>query len=94
MNSTTLEVIGYAAALLTTSSQFPQAYKIIKSNDTRSISFTMYLMFMVGVATWSVYGVLIGSAPVILANSITLLPVICIFAIKCRNLKRDKSLPR
>lgn len=84
------ELTGYLAAVLTTTSQFPQAYKVIKSNDTRSISLTMYLMFMVGVFTWLVYGVLIGSKPMILANAVTLLPVAYIFVMKCKHVARDK----
>jgi MtN3 and saliva related transmembrane protein len=85
------EAIGYLAATLTTVSQFPQAYKIIKTNDTRSISFTMYLVFMLGVLTWLVYGVLIRSNPMVVANAITILPVAYIFIVKCKHLTKDRS---
>lgn len=91
MDSTTLETIGYAAAALTTVSQFPQAYKIIKTKDTRSISFTMYLVFMLGVLMWLLYGVFVGSNPMVLANAITIVPVAYIFVIKCGNLGKDRE---
>ncbi len=84
-----IEVVGYIAATLTTASQFPQAYKVIKTNDTRSISLTMYLVFMLGVLCWLAYGALIQSNPMIIANVITIAPVFYIFVMKCKHLRRD-----
>lgn len=66
------EIIGYAAASLTTVSFLPQAIKVIQTRDTKSISLTMYILFSVGVCTWLVYGILINNLPIILANAITL----------------------
>lgn len=66
------EIIGYAAASLTTVSFLPQAIKVIQTRDTQSISLTMYILFSIGVCTWLVYGILIVNLPIILANAITL----------------------
>lgn len=63
--------IGYIAAFLTTTAFVPQAYKSWRSRDLSGISLPMYAMFTAGVGFWLVYGILIDSAPVVLANLIT-----------------------
>lgn len=72
MNTELSDLIGYPAALLTTIAFVPQAWKAWCTRDLSGISLPMYVMFTTGVALWLVYGVLIGSTPVIVANVITL----------------------
>ncbi len=69
MNYFTL--IGLAAATCTTISFLPQAIKVIKTRDTRSLSLPMYVIFTTGVLLWLTYGILIRDIPVIAANSVT-----------------------
>ena len=64
--------VGYAAAILATSSFLPQVIKTIRSGQTKDISLSMYLLFCSGVALWLVYGFMIHATPVILANLVTL----------------------
>jgi MtN3 and saliva related transmembrane protein len=71
MNNT--DLIGYCAAFLTTFSFVPQAHYSWKTRDLSGISLPMYSLFSLGVAAWLVYGLMISSWPVIIANSITLL---------------------
>lgn len=66
------DLIGYCAACLTTISLLPQIIKIIKEKETTNISLTMYIFFSIGVILWLIFGILIGSLPIIIANSITL----------------------
>ena len=65
------ESIGIIAAILTTSAFIPQVYKIYKEKKAQGVSLTMYLIMFVGVLLWLVYGVLIGSIAIIIANSVT-----------------------
>ncbi len=44
----------------------------------------MYCMLAVGIALWLVYGLLIMSWPLIGANTVTLVPVLAILAMKLR----------
>jgi MtN3 and saliva related transmembrane protein len=67
------ELVGFAAAVLTTAAFLPQTIKVVRTRDTRSISLAMYLLFTIGVALWLVYGLLIGSLPVVVANVLTLM---------------------
>jgi MtN3 and saliva related transmembrane protein len=66
------EILGYAAAALTTGSFIPQAIMTIRSRNTSGISLGMYVVFTVGVAIWLVYGINLGSWPMIAANTVTL----------------------
>ncbi len=63
-----IEILGLIAALLTTASFLPQVYKTWKTKSTESLSLTMLLIFVTGVFCWLVYGFLIDSFPIILAN--------------------------
>ena len=65
--------IGFLAAIFTTIAFIPRAVKIYKTKSTRDISLPMWLIFSVGVFLWLIYGILIMSLPVILANIVTLL---------------------
>jgi MtN3 and saliva related transmembrane protein len=78
------EFFGYAAAFCTTFSFVPQALQVIRSRDTRAISLPMYALFTTGIAFWLMYGVLIVSWPVIVANIITLLLAGFILLMKMR----------
>ncbi len=77
-------IIGLFAASCTTVAFLPQALKVLKTKDTQSISFWMYLLFNTGVFTWLIYGLMIHSFPVILANAITLLLGSWILILKLR----------
>lgn len=66
-----VEMIGMIAAILTTASFMPQAFKAIKTKDTKGLSLTMYGMLFIGVILWLVYGVMMNAMPIILANAVT-----------------------
>ncbi|OYU49584.1 MAG: hypothetical protein CFE31_04260 [Rhizobiales bacterium PAR1] len=82
--SATIELIGGAAATITTLCWVPQAIKVIRTRDTRSLSLIMYIMFTTGVGLWLVYGLAIGSWPLIGANAITFLLVLVILGMKLK----------
>ncbi len=64
--------IGYVAAILTTVSFIPQVLKIWHARSAKDVSLGMYSLFTLGIFFWLVYGVLIESWPVIVANFVTL----------------------
>ena len=66
-----IEIIGYAGAIMTTLAFLPQTIKIIKQKETKDLSFWMYLIFTLGITCWFVYGLLINSFPIILANIVS-----------------------
>ncbi len=68
---TLIEVVGSVAATFTTLAFVPQVIQTWKSKHARDLSLGMFSMFTTGVVLWLIYGLLIGSWPIIIANTIT-----------------------
>jgi MtN3 and saliva related transmembrane protein len=81
---TSVDVLGYVAASLTTVSFVPQAAKTLRTGDTAAISLRMYLLFTSGIALWGIYGLLRGDGPLVVANAITLVSAGLILQCKLR----------
>ncbi len=79
------DILGFAAATLTTAAFVPQAVKVYKSKKTEDLSLGLFAMLFVGVFLWLIYGLLISSVPVIVANAVTLLLVAYILWMKIRS---------
>ncbi len=84
MNAGLIDLIGSVAAVLTTASFVPQVWHSLKTRDVSGISLGMYSAFTIGVALWLVYGLLLWSWPLIIANSITLALAATILGLKLR----------
>ncbi|MBC8037912.1 MAG: SemiSWEET transporter [Rhizobiales bacterium] len=67
---TYITIIGYLAALASMASFVPQAWKIIRSRETKGISAGMYLLTVSAFALWLVYGVLQHQWPLVVSNSV------------------------
>jgi len=67
----TIDWLGSIAAILTTTSFIPQVWQVWRTRHAKDISLGMYAIFTCGVAMWLVYGILLDSWPIIIANSIT-----------------------
>ncbi len=80
----TIDLIGLLAGTLTTVAFVPQLLKIHATKSGKDVSARMFLIFSAGVMLWLVYGILIGSLPVILANAVTLVLSLLIMALKIR----------
>ena len=82
--SQSMEWTGYVAATLTTLAFMPQAWKTIRTKDTRSISLGMYVVFTIGIGFWLAYGIVLGSMPMILSNIVTFVLSATILAMKLK----------
>ncbi len=71
VHSSAIDLLGYAAATLTTVSFIPQAMKTLGTGDTRGISLSMYSFFTSGIALWLAYGLLNKNGPLIASNAVT-----------------------
>ncbi|MDZ4200895.1 MAG: SemiSWEET transporter [Gallionella sp.] len=79
-----IEWIGGSAAALTTASFVPQVWHIWRSRHTADISLGMYTLFTAGVALWLLYGIQLGSLPIVIANGITLILAGTVLLMKIR----------
>ena len=80
-----VEVLGILAAIGTTSSFIPQAYKVFKTKKTEDLSLGMFLLFCGGTILWIIYGAMIKSFPVLLANSVTFVLAFYILMMKIKH---------
>lgn len=88
------DFIGLVAGVLTTIAFIPQLLKIYASKSGKDVSARMFVIFSLGVALWLAYGILIGSLPVILANTVTLALSLAIMGLKVRYARRDRARRR
>lgn len=65
-----VSVIGFLAAACSVSSFVPQAFKILRTRDTSSLSPQMYALTTTGFLLWTAYGVAQGQWPLILTNAV------------------------
>ena len=75
-------ILGAFAAICSTVSFAPQAWKIIQTRKTKDISTGMYLFTVAGFAAWAAYGVVLKKWPLIASNAICLALAAFILAMK------------
>ena len=68
-----IDLLGFTASFFTTAAFVPQALKVYKTKKTEDLSLGLFSMLTFGVFLWLIYGLLISSMPVIVANIITLI---------------------
>ena len=79
---TTIDLIGFIAAFLTTSAFIPQARLTWTRKRAEGVSLGMYCIMVSGVFCWLIYGFMLGAMPIILANLISLALSAFILAMK------------
>lgn len=86
-----ISIIGVLAAIVSTINQLPQAWKTIRSKDTHSLSLGMYSMVWIATSLWLTYGILLKDAPLMLSNSISIIPISYILWMKLHNTLTGKD---
>ena len=84
MESLAIKLLGFAAATCTTAAYAPQVIKVWRTRSTGDISLGMFLVLILGLALWLVYGLLSGDAPLVAANAVTMLLAGGILVMKLR----------
>lgn len=77
-----MEIIGIVAGFCTTASFVPQVVHTWRTRSVADISLRMYLLLCLGVSLWLVYGALVGSLAVLLANAVTLVLAASVLGMK------------
>ena len=85
------ESVGLVAGLLTTTAFIPQVWKIYQTKSGKDISARMFSLFSLGIVLWLLYGILLGSVPLILSNVVTLILSLTILALKVRYRERRRD---
>ena len=76
------ELLGFIAAVLGAISFLPQLIKIWRFRSVKDISTGMYVIYTFSVVLWLIYGIIIKSEPLILAEILTLILVSTILIMK------------
>jgi MtN3 and saliva related transmembrane protein len=84
MHPLLIETVGAIAACCTTLCWVPQAVRIIRTRDAKAISLWTQAVFTFGLVLWLAYGVLLGSFPLIVANTVTFALAATILVLKIR----------
>jgi len=75
-----IEIIGIVAGILTTIAHIPQCYSLYKStNVEHGVSLPTYIILLIGLFLWLVYGLVLRLPSVIGANFVSL--VLSVFII-------------
>ena len=77
---TYISILGYCAALASMGSFVPQAWKVIRTRQTKDISVGMYLLTVAAFALWLAFGVLQRQWPLVISNGVCLALALFILA--------------
>jgi MtN3 and saliva related transmembrane protein len=88
---TWFDIVGAIAGTFTTLSFVPQVVKTWRSGCAEDLSLFMFTLFSAGVLLWLIYGIALGSLPIILANGITLVLALLILLLKVRDSLRRRN---
>ena len=77
-----IDFFGYFAAILTTLAFLPQLIKTLQTKKADDVSLITLIMFITGVISWIIYGYMISSTPILIANTITCILNILILVFK------------
>ncbi len=78
------EWVGSIAAILTTAAYVPQTVRILRYKHTQSISLWMYVLITGGIGCWFIYGVMMESPSMMVANGLSFIMSVIILTMKLR----------
>lgn len=83
------ESIGLVAGLLTTLAFVPQVLRVWRTRSASDISLSAFACLVSGIVLWIIYGVMLDSLALLLANGVTLFLALGILVGKIRFGLRD-----
>lgn len=86
-----IDFLGFLAGFTTTVSFLPQVIKVYRTKSGEDISFWMVLLLSCGTFLWLIYGLVLHSMPIVIANAVTFSLVVVIFVLKIYYGRRPKG---
>ena len=86
-----MEIIGFIAALISTSSFIPQVWKVCTTKDTSAISLLFILAINIGAFLWFIYGIYLKNITIVGSNIaiLSLAGIILFYKIKNMIVKKE-----
>ena len=82
-------ILGALGSVCSISSFVPQAWKVVRTGETRALSLQMYLLTVTGFAFWTAYGCVLAAWPIIVTNATCFLMSTFILFMKLRSAQRN-----
>lgn len=79
-----IEILGMVAGTISSVTFLPQVIKTWQSKSAKDISLWMFLLVTFSVVLWLIYGILLGSVPIIYTNSAVLVMSLIMLYFKFR----------
>jgi MtN3 and saliva related transmembrane protein len=77
-------VVGVGAGLCSMASFVPQIAKIVRERDAETVSLRMFAVTCAAFALWTLFGVLQGSWPIVVSNTVCLALATAIVLLRLR----------
>ncbi len=87
-------IVGYLASICSVTSFVPQAWKIVRTDDTAAISLRMYSLTVLGFGLWTAFGIMRMEWPIILTNAICFTLSAFILVMKVLPIDRKKKVSK
>jgi len=79
-----ITILGFFAAACTTLAFLPQTFRIIKSKQTKDLSLSTYIIYVIGLSSWLFYGLFIKDIVLIIGNIVALMLALTILNLKLK----------
>ena len=66
-------IVGTTASIFTTIAVLPRVYKVLRTKSAKDISLPMFMCLLIGVGSWTIYGILKEDWPIIITNGLSFL---------------------
>ncbi|WP_342275681.1 SemiSWEET family sugar transporter [Spiroplasma endosymbiont of Nebria brevicollis] len=90
---TTITILSWIGAVLTSIVLIPQSFKIIRTCDTQSLSLYMYIIFELSAVVWITFAALSNQPAIIVTNSIVAVFASMILILKIINIIKKHEKP-
>lgn len=84
-----LEIIAFIASTMGIGGSIPQILKILRTGETRALSYGNYLMITAGSSMWVLYGCLAPVYSIIMWNTISVFLALSVISLKMKNEKPE-----
>lgn len=89
-----IDILGMAAATLTTGSFVPQVVRLWRTRNSEGISLVTFTVFGAGLVLWLTYGIILHAWPIIIANTITIVLALAIVVLTLRFRRKPPAAER
>lgn len=87
-----IEIVAFIASSLGVGGCIPQIYKIIKTQETKAISYGKYVMCAISSFLWVYYGSMVGTYSIMFWNSFSIIMAITVIILKYKEELKIKPI--